>query len=141
MSGIIELIQSLILIIAAVMMFIAGIGLLRFDKNLDNVVYARIHVFGMFDIALIFAFIGLGEILLAGIYFLIAPIIAHAMGNAYYHGEDKLNNKNIKDNKDLNNESPFLHPISKFKNSKNENRYDMSSENVTISKLDIKEDE
>lgn len=84
----IELIQSICLIVASIIIVITAIGILRLDDDIDKVIYARIHMLGMVDIACVLAMIGLGQFLLAGIYFVLAPFVAHAMANAYYYGED-----------------------------------------------------
>ncbi len=84
--------QSILLIISALLIIIAAVGLLRIDKDMPNVVYARIHILGMIDVAGIIAFIGLGQYLLALIYFFLAPLLAHALANGYFHGEDTFNN-------------------------------------------------
>lgn len=151
MNGIIEIIQSILLLIAAIMFIITAIGLLRFNDNIKNIVYARIHTFGLFDIASIIALIGLDEVLLAVIYFFIAPLTAHAMANAYYKNEDTVNNVNLEEfdeekEDEILEESPFIHPISKLKELKTENIHDKDSEkefskNFTVSTLEIKEDE
>ena len=91
-SGLISLIQSILLFISALLIIIAVIGVLRIDRNLDNVVYARIHILGIVDIAGIIAFIAIGQPLFALIYLFLAPLLAHALANAYFHGEDTLNN-------------------------------------------------
>ena len=52
MYFLIEWIQSLLLIISAILIIIAAVGLLRVNKNQKNVVYARIHIVGIFDMAL-----------------------------------------------------------------------------------------
>ena len=91
-SGLISLIQSVLLFISALLIIIAVIGVLRIDRNLDNVVYARIHILGIVDIAGIIAFIALGQPLFALIYLFLAPLLAHSLANAYFHGEDTLNN-------------------------------------------------
>ena len=91
-AGIISLIQSILLIISALLIIIATVGVLRIDRNLDNVVYARIHILGIVDIAGIIAFIAIGQPLFALIYLFLAPLLAHALANAYFHGEDTLNN-------------------------------------------------
>ena len=91
-SGLISLIQSILLIISALLIIIAAVGVLKIDRNLDNVVYARIHILGMVDIAGIIAFIALGQPLFALIYLFLAPLLAHALANAYFHSEDTLNN-------------------------------------------------
>lgn len=85
---IIELIQSFCLIVAAIIIIITAIGILRLDDDMEKVIYVRIHMLGMVDIACVLAMIGLGQFLLAGIYFVLAPFVAHAMANAYYYGED-----------------------------------------------------
>ena len=91
-AGIINLIQSILLIISALLIIIATVGVLRIDRNLDNVVYARIHILGIVDVAGIIAFIAIGQPLFALIYLFLAPLLAHALANAYFHGEDTLNN-------------------------------------------------
>ena len=91
-SGLISLIQSVLLIISALLIIIAVVGVLKIDRNLDNVVYARIHILGVVDVAGIIAFIALGQPLFALIYLFLAPLLAHALANAYFHSEDTLNN-------------------------------------------------
>ena len=90
--GIINMIQSILLVISALLILIAVVGVLRIDRNLDNVVYARIHILGIVDIAGIIAFLALGQPLFALIYLFLAPLLAHALANAYFHSEDTLNN-------------------------------------------------
>ena len=80
----IEYIQSALLIISAILIIISAIGLLTVSKNTKNAVYGRIHIVGVFDVACIIAMIGLGQYLLAGIYFIIAPFTAHAIANAHW---------------------------------------------------------
>ena len=81
-----------LLFISALLILIAVVGVLKIDRNLDNVVYARIHILGMVDVAGIIAFIALGQPLFALIYLFLAPLLAHALANAYFHSEDTLNN-------------------------------------------------
>lgn len=90
--GIINMIQSILLVISALLILVAVVGVLRIDRNLDNVVYARIHILGIVDIAGIIAFLALGQPLFALIYLFLAPLLAHALANAYFHSEDTLNN-------------------------------------------------
>jgi energy-converting hydrogenase B subunit C len=85
---IIEIIKSICLIVSAVLIFIAAIGILRLDDDKDKIIYVRIQILGVMDIAGVLAMIGLNQIFLAGIYFILAPILAHAMANAYYYGEE-----------------------------------------------------
>lgn len=91
-ASIINLIQSILLVISALLIIIATVGVLRIDRNMDNVVYARIHILGMVDVAGIIAFLALGQPLFALIYLFLAPLLAHTLANAYFHGEDTLNN-------------------------------------------------
>ena len=90
--GLINIIQSILLVISALLILIAVVGVLKIDRNLDNVVYARIHILGIVDVAGIIAFIALGQPLFALIYLFLAPLLAHALANAYFHSEDTLNN-------------------------------------------------
>ena len=46
----VELIQSVLLIISAILMIISAIGFLTLDKNMNNLIYARIHIVGVFDV-------------------------------------------------------------------------------------------
>ena len=91
-AGLITIIQSILLVISALLILIAVVGVLKIDRNLDNVVYARIHILGIVDVAGIIAFIALGQPLFALIYLFLAPLLAHALANAYFHSEDTLNN-------------------------------------------------
>lgn len=95
-SDVIVLIKSILLFISAILIIIASIGVLRLDRNMPNVVYARIHILGVIDIAGVLAFIALGQPLFALIYLILAPFLAHAMSNAYFHTEDEYNNSVIK---------------------------------------------
>ncbi|MDR0900536.1 MAG: hypothetical protein LBM26_02655 [Methanobrevibacter sp.] len=95
----IEIIRSIFLIVAAVIILITAYGILKLGDDMKKVIYVRIHMLGMVDIACVLALIGLNEILLAGIYFILAPFVAHAMANAYYHGEDPHNYSEIADEK------------------------------------------
>jgi len=71
-----------------------ALGILRLDDDMDKVIYVRIHMLGMADIALVLAMIGLGQFLLAAVYFVLAPFVVHAMANAYYHSEDERKYEN-----------------------------------------------
>ena len=105
-----EYVQSGLLIISAIFMLIAAIGLIRVGKDTKNVVYARIHIAGLFDIACIIAMIALGQWLLAGIYFILAPFIAHAIANAYWKKEDRENNEDLQNVvEEIPENHPFLH--------------------------------
>ena len=87
----VSLIQSILIILSGLVILIASIGILTFDKNMPNVVYVRIHVLGMIDVAGIVVFLALGQYLFAVLYLVLAPFLAHAMANAYFYGEDDYN--------------------------------------------------
>ena len=100
-ASIFELIQSVLLIVVAIITIIISIGILRLDSDMDNVVYARIHILGVIDIASVIAFICLGDRLLGDLYFILAPFTAHAMAHGYFHGEDLKNNPYASDSEEF----------------------------------------
>lgn len=87
----VSLIQSILIILSGLVILIASIGILTFDKDMPNVVYVRIHVLGMIDVAGIVVFLALGQYMFAVMYLVLAPFLAHAMANAYFYGEDDYN--------------------------------------------------
>ena len=127
--GIINMIQSILLVISALLILIAVVGVLRIDRNLDNVVYARIHILGIVDVAGIIAFLALGQPLFALIYLFLAPLLAHALANAYFHSEDTLNN-------------PVLNPNLEETSDKeeNEDETDLIEEVILEDNLDMSDD-
>jgi len=139
----IEYIQSVLLLIAAVITIIAAIGLISLDKNTKNVVYARIHIVGLFDVACIIAMIGLGQYLLAGIYFILAPFIAHAIANAYWKKEDRENEEDllvVEEKVDENH--PFLHSKEKVRALESENSEKLKvDDRFSVTTLEIDEGE
>jgi energy-converting hydrogenase B subunit C len=88
-TDIIILIQSAILIIAAFLVLLTAYGILRYGDNIENIIYARIHILGVTDTALIIALLALNEPLLAVAYFILAPFASHAIANGYYYGEEE----------------------------------------------------
>ena len=88
MDDIFTLIKSAILIIAAVLVVLTSIGLLRYD-DMERILYARVHMLGVADMACIVALLSLNEPLLAVVYFFLTPFASHAIANAYYYGEEK----------------------------------------------------
>lgn len=127
--GIINMIQSILLVISALLILVAIVGVLRIDRNLDNVVYARIHILGIVDIAGIIAFLALGQPLFALIYLFLAPLLAHALANAYFHSEDTLNNPVL---------NPNLEEASKVEDYEDET--DLINEVVLEDNLDMSDD-
>ena len=128
-SGIINMIQSILLVISALLILIAVVGVLRIDRNLDNVVYARIHILGIVDVAGIIAFLALGQPLFALIYLFLAPLLAHALANAYFHSEDTLNNPVL---------NPNLEETSELE--ENEDEIDLIDEVLLEDNLDLSDD-
>ena len=137
----IEIIQSILLIISALLMIISAIGLISLGKDTKNIVYARIHIVGVFDVACIIAMIGLGQFLLAGIYLILAPFIAHAIANAYWKKEDRENNldlQNVEEVVDENN--PFIHPKEKMQALESENSEKLKAdERFSVTTIEIDE--
>ncbi|MDD1775669.1 MAG: DUF2109 family protein [Methanobacterium sp.] len=84
----ISLIKSILLLVSAVMVILAAIGILRYRDDLQRVMYARIHILGVADMACILALLVLGEFLLAAAYFILTPFNSHAIANAFYYGEE-----------------------------------------------------
>lgn len=125
--GIINIIQSILLVISALLILIAVVGVLRIDRNLDNVVYARIHILGIVDVAGIIAFLALGQPLFALIYLFLAPLLAHALANAYFHSEDTLNN-------------PVLNPNLEETSEREEDEIDLIDEVLLEDNLDLSDD-
>ncbi len=139
----IEYIQSALLIIAAVLIIISAIGLISLGKNTRNIVYARIHIVGIFDIACILAMIAIGQYLLAAIYFILAPFIAHAVANAYWKKEDRENNLDLQNVEvEVDENHPFIHPREKMQVLESENSEKLKAdERFSVTTLEIDEDE
>ncbi len=82
------IIRSAILILASILVLLTAIGILRFKDDMERVVYARIHILGVADMACIIALFALYNPLLGATYFILAPFACHAIANAYYYGEE-----------------------------------------------------
>ena len=137
----IEYIQSALLIISAFLIIISAVGVLSLKKDSKNVVYARIHIFGVFDIACIIAMIGLGQYLLAGIYFILAPFIAHAIANAYWKKEDRENNLDLVTVEEVvDDNNPFIHSKEKMQALESKDSEKLKAdERFSVTMLDIDE--
>lgn len=141
---IVEYIQSLLLIISAIFIIIAAIGMVTLNNNKKNVVYARIHIVGIFDMAVILALIGLGQYLLAGIYFVLVPFTSHAIGYAYYRSEDTSNNEELDEpeKEDEATENPFIYSKEEvIKLNQTDLVMDSGDDVLGLSTLEISEDE
>ena len=133
-------IQSALLIISAILIIISAIGLISLSKDTKNVVYARIHILGVFDVACIIAMIGLGQYLLAGLYFIIAPFTAHAIANAYWKKEDRENNLDLVTEEEVDYNHPFLHPKEKMQAFESEDSEKLKAdERFSVTTLEIDE--
>ena len=139
----IEYIQSVLLIIAAILTIISAIGILSLGKDTKNVVYARIHIVGIFDVACIIAMIAIGQYLLAGIYFILAPFIAHAIANAYWKKEDRENNLDLQNVEvEVDENHPFIHPKEKMQALESEDSEKLKADDrFSVTTLEIDEGE
>ena len=139
----IEYIRSALLIISAILIIISAIGIITLPKNTKNAVYARIHIIGVFDIACIIAMIGLGQYLLAGIYFIIAPFTAHAIANAYWKKEDRENNVDLMTvEQDVDENHPFIHPKEKMQALESEDSEKLKADDrFSVTTIEIDEGE
>ena len=139
----IEYIQSILLIIAAILTIISAVGLLSLGKDTKNVVYARIHIIGIFDVACIIAMIAIGQYLLAVAYFILAPFIAHAIANAYWKKEDRENNVDLQNVEiEVGENHPFLHPKEKMQALESEDSEKLKADDrFSVTTLEIEEDE
>lgn len=97
-----ELIKSIILIVVAIITIFVSVGILRLNNDMNNVVYARIHLLGVIDMMAVITFIVLDYPLLGVLYFLLTPFAAHAIAHSFYYNEDTENSK--EEDSDLNNE-------------------------------------
>ena len=140
---IVEYIQSALLLIAAFLVIVSAVGFISLSKDMKNVVYARIHIVGIFDIACVIAMIGLGQYLLAAIYFILAPFTAHAIANAFFKSEDVVNNVELNVVEEaVDNPNPFIVHRSKVQELENEDSEKLKTDDrFTISTLDIIEEE
>jgi len=139
----IEYIQAILLIIAALLTIISAVGNISLGKNTKNKVYARIHIVGLFDIACIIAMIGLGQYLLAGIYFILAPFTAHAIANAYWKKEDRENNMDLMTvEEEVDENHPFIHPKEKMQALESEDSEKLKADDrFSVTTIEINEDE
>ena len=137
----IEYIQSALLIISAFLIIASAIGVLTI--NTKNAVYARIHIIGVFDIACIIAMIAIGQYLLAGIYFILAPFTAHAIANAYWKKEDRENNVDLQNVEvEVDENHPFIHPKEKMQALESEDSEKLKADDrFSVTTLEIEEDE
>jgi len=140
---IVEYIQSALLLIAAFLVIVSAVGFISLSKDMKNVVYGRIHIVGIFDIACIIAMIGLGQYLLAGIYFILAPFTAHAIANAFFKSEDVENNVELNVvEEDEDNSNPFIVNKSKVQELEQKDSEKLKTDDrFTISTLEIIEEE
>ena len=140
---IVEYIQSALLLIAAFLVIVSAVGFISLSKDMKNVVYGRIHIVGIFDIACVIAMIGLGQYLLAGIYFILAPFTAHAIANAYWKKEDRENNVDLMTvEQEVDENHPFIHPKEKMQALESENSEKLKADDrFSVTTIEIDEGE
>ena len=68
---------------AAAMIFLGCITLLVYGER-KNIVYARLHLAGVIDVACIFIMLVLGYPLVGLAYLVLVPLSSHAIANAHY---------------------------------------------------------
>ena len=81
------ILKSAVLFISSILVILAALGILRFRDDIERVLYARIHILGIADVACILALLALGEPLLAATYFILVPFVSHTIANAHHYGE------------------------------------------------------
>ena len=89
MDDIITLIRSAVMIIAAVLIVLTAFGLIRYKDDKEKILYARVHMLGVTDMACIVALLALYQPFLAVAYLFLTPFASHAIANAYHYGEEK----------------------------------------------------
>ena len=138
-----EYIQSALLIISAILIIISAVGVFSVSNSTKNAVYARIHIFGIFDIACIIAMIAIGQYLIAGIYFVLAPFTAHAIANAYWKKEDRENNLDLVTVEEVaDGSNPFIHSKEKMQALESEDSEKLKAdERFSVAMLEIDEGE
>jgi len=70
-------------VVASAAILVGCLGLLRFGER-RNIVYARLHLAGIVDVACIFLTVILGYPLIGLTYFMLTPLAAHAVANAHH---------------------------------------------------------
>jgi len=83
----VDIIKDALVVIASFGIIVASYRL-WVEKDRKNMIYARIHILGVIDCACFLIFLALGETLLAFVYLILAPFLAHAIAHAAYN--DKL---------------------------------------------------
>jgi len=83
----VDIIKDTLVVIASFGIIVASYRL-WVEKDRKNMIYARIHILGVIDCACFLIFLALGETLLAFVYLILAPFLAHAIAHAAYN--DKL---------------------------------------------------
>ncbi len=82
----VSIIKDIVLVVVSIGILLASIRL-WIQKDSKNMVYARLHIAGVVDIACIIILLVLNQPLLALIYLVLCPFAAHAIANADYYDE------------------------------------------------------
>ncbi|AXI25554.1 cation:proton antiporter [Methanofervidicoccus sp. A16] len=86
-------IKEIVLLIASIGILLASYRL-WIMKDGKNMVYARIHIAGVIDLACILIMLVLNRPLLALLYLILSPFAAHAIANADYY--DRMRERVVK---------------------------------------------
>jgi energy-converting hydrogenase B subunit C len=79
-----EILSDALLTAAGISILVACLGLLRFGER-RNIVYARLHLAGIVDVACIFLTVMIGYPLIGLTYLMLTPLAAHAVANAHFY--------------------------------------------------------
>ncbi|AEF95976.1 cation:proton antiporter [Methanotorris igneus] len=82
------MLDNVVLIVASAGILLASIRLWN-EEDRKNILYARLHIAGVIDIACIIIMLMMNQPLLALVYLILCPFAAHAIANANYY--DKYN--------------------------------------------------
>jgi len=78
------MITQAIYVLCGIAVLIASVGITRFGER-KNIIYARLHIAGVFDVACMTAMLAAGQPLVAIAYFILTPLVVHSVANARHH--------------------------------------------------------
>ncbi len=81
----VSMVQGTVMVVGSILIMVACVGLWRFKDDVENVLYARIHIIGVVDVSCIAILLVLDYPLVALTYFLLMPVAGHSIANARYH--------------------------------------------------------
>ncbi|EHP89522.1 cation:proton antiporter [Methanotorris formicicus] len=80
------MLDNVVLIVSSIGILLASIRLWM-EEDRKNILYARLHIAGVIDIACIIIMLIMNQPLLALVYLILCPFAAHAIANANYYDE------------------------------------------------------